>query len=109
MLPAISQPGITIVIVPILALISDQLERCQHKHIPAAALYGGLPEAHKEQVLHDLGLLSCPFKLLYTTPEFLVEDKKLQDIFRSFSSTGHLQRFSISRQYTGNIMPHLLC
>ena len=44
MLPAISQPGITIVIVPILALISDQLERCQQKHIPAAALYGGLPE-----------------------------------------------------------------
>lgn len=47
MLPAISQPGMTMVVVPILTLISDQMENCQQKHIPAAALYGRLPEAHK--------------------------------------------------------------
>jgi hypothetical protein len=33
MLPAISQPGITIVIEPILALASDQLTRCRQKHM----------------------------------------------------------------------------
>ena len=95
MLPAISQPGITIVILPILALICDQMERCQKKQIPVATLYGGLPEAHKQQLLHDLSLPTCVFKLLYITPEFLVEDTVLHNILKSLLQTRQIQQFVI--------------
>ena len=96
MLPAISQPGIcTIVIEPILAIISDQLTHCRQKHIPAVALYGGLQEDYKQQILHDLCLSTNPFKLLYTTPEFLIEDTKLHNILKDLSSKGQIQRFVV--------------
>ncbi|CAB3999537.1 ATP-dependent DNA helicase Q-like 4A isoform X2 [Paramuricea clavata] len=95
MLPAVSTPGITIVVEPILALISDQIAHCQERNIPAAALYGGLQEAYKQQVLHDLKLPNNPFKLLYTTPEFLVADIALQSVLEKLSSQGSIQRFVI--------------
>jgi hypothetical protein len=95
MLPAVSMPGITIVVEPILALISDQIAHCQERNIPAAALYGGLQEAYKQQVLHNLKLSNKPFKLLYTTPEFLVADTALQNVLEKLSSQGSIHRFVI--------------
>lgn len=94
-LPAVSQPGITIVIEPIIALISDQIAHCQERNIPAAALYSGLLETYKQQVLHDLSLPLNPFKLLYTTPECLVGDSALHYVLNSLSSRGNIQRFVV--------------
>ena len=95
MLPAVSQSGITIVIEPTLALISDQIEHCKERNIPAVALYGGLNETYKQQVLHDLKLPVNPYKLLYTTPEFLVTDIGLQNVLNSLSSRKSIQRFVV--------------
>ena len=78
-------PGITIVIESILALISDQIAHCQERNIPAAALYGEMHEAYKQQILHDLKLSINPFKLLYTTPELLVVDTALQNVLNNLS------------------------
>ncbi len=79
----------------ILALISDQIAHCQERNIPAAALYGGMHEAYKQQILHDLKLSINPFKLLYTTPELLVADTALQNVLNNLSSQGSIQRFVI--------------
>ena len=68
-IPGIMLPGITIVVSPLVALISDQIKRLQKLHIKVAGIYGNMKQ---EQI--DIALDNCKYgevKFLFLSPERL--------------------------------------
>lgn len=65
--PALAQPGICLVITPLIALMKDQVQHLKEKGITAAAIFSGMT---KREILKTLD--NCIFgdiKLLYISPE----------------------------------------
>ena len=70
--PAMVNPGICLVISPLIALMKDQVENLTSKGIPAIAIISGMG---KREV--DIALDNCiygPIKFLYLSPERLLSD-----------------------------------
>lgn len=70
-LPAIIQPGITIVISPLIALIQNQVDHLKKLGIKAESLNSSTPATLKSTINQSLASSSCNIKLLYVTPELL--------------------------------------
>jgi ATP-dependent DNA helicase RecQ len=68
-LPSRLLPGATLVVVPLLALLQDQLERCRRLGLPAAAVRGGQSAEERAQVFARVA--AGELALLYATPEVL--------------------------------------
>jgi ATP-dependent DNA helicase RecQ len=68
-LPARLLPGATLVVVPLLALLQDQLEHCRRLGLPAAALRGGQNVEERARVFAQAA--AGELTLLYATPEVL--------------------------------------
>jgi ATP-dependent DNA helicase RecQ len=69
-IPALMQPGLTIVVSPLIALMEDQVQALRDRQIPAAGLHNQLPKASRRQTL--LQLEQQELKLLYVSPETLL-------------------------------------
>ena len=52
--PAVILPGVTVVITPLLALLSDQVNKLRSTGINACYIRSGMAEEEKESVLHEL-------------------------------------------------------
>lgn len=78
-LPALSRPGLTLVISPLIALIRDQVETLREKPgmTWAAALVSGMDAGSQETVLREAA--AGRLKLLYVSPERLRDPR-----FRSY-------------------------
>ncbi len=68
-LPARLASGLTVVVVPLLSLLQEQLERCRQAGLKADALRGGQQE--EQRLLIGQGIASGGLELLFTTPESL--------------------------------------
>lgn len=68
-LPAVAARGVAIVISPLIALMTDQLEHLDKLNIPAATLNSKLSATERKSVLDDLYSSKPHLKLLYVTPE----------------------------------------
>ena len=66
-LPAIHQPGLTVVISPLLSLMQDQVEALQAMGVAAEALHSGLSSEQALNVLRRLQ--NGEVSLLYVSPE----------------------------------------
>lgn len=79
-IPALSRPGICIVISPLIALMRDQVERLQARKIKAVAVFAGM---RKREI--DIALDNCIYdpevKFLYLSPERL-QTELLQERIR---------------------------
>jgi ATP-dependent DNA helicase RecQ len=62
-------PGVTLVIVPLLALLEDQLRQCLSAGLPAAALRGGQTGSQRSRLARRLA--DGAVRLVYATPEAL--------------------------------------
>lgn len=65
--PAMMQPGICVVVSPLIALMKDQVAQLKRRHIKAACLVAGMHRTEIEQVLNQ-----CVYgdtKFLYVSPE----------------------------------------
>ena len=67
--PALIQPGITIVVTPLISLMKDQVDNLKSRNISAAALYSGMPRRERNLVLDKARL--DKIKLIYISPERL--------------------------------------
>ena len=70
--PALMQPGICLVVSPLIALMKDQVENLKARGIPAIAIYAGMG---KREI--DILLDNCIYgevKFLYLSPERLLSD-----------------------------------
>jgi len=79
-LPALVQPGLTVVISPLIALMKDQVDALQAAGVAATFLNSSLsPDESKPRLR---GLHNAEFKLLYVAPERLMLSGFLNDLKR---------------------------
>jgi ATP-dependent DNA helicase RecQ len=71
-LPALLQPGLALVVSPLIALMEDQVRLMDASDVPATFLNSTLP--HAEQRRRTDALLRGDYKLLYCSPERLLSD-----------------------------------
>lgn len=71
-LPSILVPGITLVIVPLISLMTDMYHRALQYDIPCEMLSEGTPPTRVNILLNDITSKSVKTKLLFLTPESLV-------------------------------------
>jgi len=74
-LPALLLPGPTLVLMPLLSLLSDQMRRMREADIPAQSLRGGLSPAVKARLFRDIRAGEVP--LVLATPEACLAEPNL--------------------------------
>ena len=67
--PALHLEGITLVISPLIALMTDQIENLKKRGVPAACLISGMSYRELDQTLENA--VNGQYKLLYLSPERL--------------------------------------
>ena len=75
-LPALIQPGLTIVVSPLIALMQDQVERLQANGIAATFINSSLSPNERE--MREWAALHGELKLLYVAPERLMTESFLR-------------------------------
>lgn len=70
--PALCQPGICIVVSPLIALMKDQVYNLQKRGIPAAALFSGMNRRAIDITFENA--CNGAYKLLYISPERLLTE-----------------------------------
>lgn len=86
-LPAVVDPGITIVISPLLSLMMNQVEALRAADIDASTLNSNTSSDERERIMRDLKTGHPHTRLLYVTPELCA-----QEHFRSRLKIVHEQR-----------------
>ncbi|KAL0840933.1 hypothetical protein ABMA28_014729 [Loxostege sticticalis] len=94
-LPALVQPGITIVISPLVSLMEDQVRSLTNKNIPAKLMTSTSPKEETQAALNLLKDKDTPIKLLYVTPERLAKSKRFMANLQKCHAEGRLQRIAI--------------
>ena len=97
-LPALINPGVTVVISPLVSLIQDQLHHLSEMGIPAAVLGSAESEGHAAQQETYDRLHRQPepdLKLLYLTPEKVARSGKLMNALERVHRRGMLSRIVV--------------
>lgn len=71
-IPALIQPGVTLVVSPLISLMKDQIDSLRQNGIAAAALNSSTPQEEVNPILRQA--YQGKIKLLYVTPERLAMD-----------------------------------
>ena len=71
-IPALIQPGVTLVVSPLISLMKDQIDSLRQNGIVAAALNSSTPQEEVNPILRQA--YQGKIKLLYVTPERLAMD-----------------------------------
>ncbi|KAL8293156.1 hypothetical protein RQP46_000850 [Phenoliferia psychrophenolica] len=103
-LPAVVQSGtthgVTIVISPLLSLISDQCQALYDKDIPAVFINGSMSKADKDHAIGTLRTYPAPSCLLaYVTPEQIVKSDFFRSILRQLYDRNQLARFVLDEAH----------
>ena len=83
--PAVVQPGLALIVSPLISLMKDQVDTLVGNGVPAALYNSSLTSAEKAEV--TAGLRQQRYRLLYVSPERLVGDSS-DSFFSMISSCG---------------------
>lgn len=93
-IPALLNPGLTVVISPLIALMKDQVDALRLTGIPAAYLNSSLSTEERNEVFHSLR--NNQLKLLYLAPERLLGNEQQ---FISFLQNLNISLFAIDEAH----------
>ncbi|KAF9447006.1 ATP-dependent DNA helicase [Macrolepiota fuliginosa MF-IS2] len=113
-LPALFTPGCTLVVSPLISLITDQILHLQANGIKAVALTGSTPSQDKKAIQRQLIALSEgrlgpgeeEIKLCYVTPEKLAKDKGFVAMLHKLVTASKLARIVIDEAHCVSQMGH---
>ncbi|QCE07280.1 bloom syndrome protein [Vigna unguiculata] len=99
-LPATLQPGVTVVVSPLLSLIQDQIITLNLKFgIPATFLNSQQTASQATAVLQELRKDKPSCKLLYVTPERIAGNQSFLEILKCMHRKGQLAGFVIDEAH----------
>lgn len=94
-LPALLSSGITVVVVPLISLMEDQVENLRKYGINARMIHAATPVKEQMKIYEDMQKPPDDFKLLYVSPERLSESNKFMRQLESTYKQGKLSRIAI--------------
>ncbi|KAJ2939189.1 hypothetical protein O0L34_g8503 [Tuta absoluta] len=94
-LPALVQPGLTVVISPLVSLMEDQVRSLALKNIKAYLMTSTSSKEETNAALNLLKEKNSEVKLLYVTPERLAKSKRFMSNLQKCHADGRLQRIAI--------------
>ncbi|KAK7344266.1 hypothetical protein VNO77_13692 [Canavalia gladiata] len=99
-LPATLQPGVTVVVSPLLSLIQDQIITLNLKYgIPATFLNSQQTASQGSAVLQELRKDKPSCKLLYVTPERIASNQSFLEILKCMHQKGQLAGFVVDEAH----------
>ncbi|VDB87821.1 unnamed protein product [Peniophora sp. CBMAI 1063] len=112
-LPALLQPGCTLVISPLLALITDQIMHLREKNVQAEMFTGSATTAKKNEIKQRLICAATgahdaqgELKLLYVTPEKVSKSKQFFAQLTKLAEAGKLSRVVIDEAHCVSQLGH---
>lgn len=107
-LPAVCEPGITLVVSPLISLMEDQIYALKKKGVAAELLSNNtdneaISRVHK--LLADPGY-SSQLKLLYVTPERMAKSKRFMAALQKCYQNMKLERIAIDEVHCCSVMGH---
>ncbi|WP_038056669.1 RecQ family ATP-dependent DNA helicase [Thermus amyloliquefaciens] len=89
-LPAFMQPGLTLVISPLVALMKDQADRLMELGLPVGAVHSLMGSGEQRSVLDEVR--TGRVQLLYVSPERLNRSEELWKLLQERHAAGELRR-----------------
>ncbi|XP_078591193.1 uncharacterized protein LOC144870650 [Branchiostoma floridae x Branchiostoma japonicum] len=105
-LPALLRKGVTLVIVPLVALGADLLRRYMGNGIPSVFLSHLTAEASMHTIIHDLNSPSPTTKLVITTPESLINKAAVWECVTGLKERGLLEMVVVDEAHCMDQMGH---
>ncbi|CAD7699899.1 unnamed protein product [Ostreobium quekettii] len=98
-LPAAISNGVTLVVSPLLSLITDQVMGLKAVGIQALALMSLLSREETTQAYRAVDNPSTGVKMLYSTPEMVIKAKRLMSKLEKLHKAGRLDRIAIDEAH----------
>lgn len=97
-LPAFCSKGVTVVISPLLALVTNQVEAANGLGVPAESIQGNTPRDKRREIEADLQCGHPKTRLLYVTPELCLTET-FRRILKRVHQNGQLIRIAIDEAH----------
>ncbi|CBZ50960.1 hypothetical protein NCLIV_040350 [Neospora caninum Liverpool] len=98
-LPAVVSGGVTVVVMPLVSLITDQLEQMQLLNVGCRAFAANQPWEEQKAVYDELRRGDGEINLLLVTPEKLKGSSLLRSCLHELNREGRLDRFAIDEAH----------
>ncbi|KAF8588200.1 ATP-dependent DNA helicase [Ramaria rubella] len=108
-LPALLTPGCTLVVSPLISLITDQIIHLREAGVEAAMLTGSTSKEDSRDITYRLTNgpgSSREIKLCYVTPEKIAKSKTFTSVLEKMASAGRLARIVIDEAHCVSQLGH---